>query len=131
MHNYRIFDPSLPDKYISELTDEELAVLIDEANEEHLRLEREIDTLCWPDSPQVGENGEPVNGVWPSEFSYIPALYRDEIEGDPALERRLAQATELSRQVGLVLAVRGTAKTYQAQMTSLKERINLVNERSS
>ena len=114
--NYAIFDKSLPENYISELTEEELVVLIDEANEEHLRVEREIDALVWPDSPQVGENGEPVNGVWPSEFSYTPALYRDEIASNPALERRLQEAEELSQEVGHILAVRGSAKTFLAQM---------------
>src|SRR5699024_10994878 len=88
MTDYKIFDESLPDAYISELTEEELDVLIDEATEEHLRLEKEIDNLIWKDTPQIGDDGEPVNKVWPSEFSYLPIFYRDMIAVKPGLEKR-------------------------------------------
>lgn len=123
MSDYQIFDTSLPDKYISELTDEELDVLIDEAREEHVRLEREIDNLVWPDTPQLNSEGEPVNKIWPSEFSYLPVLYRDEIEENPGLEKRLAKADDLSKEVGRVLAVLGTANTHKAKIAELEARI--------
>lgn len=122
MTEYQIFDISLPDKYIEELTEEELLVLIDEGREEHLRLEREIDRLVWPDAPQVKDDGTPVGGHWPSEFSYLPAFYLREIEEDPAMEKRLYEADDLSRQVGRVLAVIGSAKTQLALALASAER---------
>ena len=114
MNNYKIFDVSLSERYIAELTEEELDVLIDEANEEHLRIEREIDDIMWPGTSQIGPDGEPANGVWPSMFSYIPALYADEIAVDPGLRKKLERAEDLSLEAGEVLAVRGTAKVYKA-----------------
>ena len=123
MTDYKIFDESLPDAYIAELTEEELAVLIDEATEEHLRLEKEIDELIWKDTPQIGDNGEPVNKVWPSEFSYLPIFYRDMIAVKPGLEKDLRKADDLTKRIGLVLAVRGTAITQKAHLSSLQARI--------
>src|SRR5699024_1655384 len=119
MTDYNIFDESLPDAYISELTEEELDVLIDEATEEHLRLEKEIDELIWKDTPQIGDKGEPVNKIWPSEMSYLPIFYRDVIAIKPGLEKDLKAADELTQRIGLVLAGKGTAITQQAQLSSL------------
>lgn len=123
MTDYKIFDESLPDAYISELTEEELDVLIDEATEEHLRLEKEIDELIWKDTPQIRDNGKPVNKVWPSEFSYLPIFYRDAIAVKPGLEKDLKTADELTKRIGLVLAVKGTAITQKAHLSSLYARI--------
>src|SRR5699024_3701276 len=123
MTDYKIFDESLPDAYISELTEEELDVLIDEATEEHLRLEKEIDNLIWKDTPQIGDDGEPVNKVRPSEYSYLPILYRDMITAKPGLEKDLKAADELTKRIGFVLPVKRTAITQNAQLSSLYARI--------
>ena len=130
MTNYKIFDISLPEKYIAELSENDINTLIAEAETEHLRLEREIDALVWKDTPYVSEDGHPTNGVWPSEFSYLPILYRDEIANDPTLERRLAKATELSQEVGRVLAVLGSARVQQARFVALKSRIAMEENRA-
>lgn len=115
MAEYQIFDETLSEEYIAELTDEELTVLIDEGQEERLRIEREIDMLVWPDTPQVTFNGEPRNGYWPSQFSYEAALYEEELSENPGLRRKLDMAAELSVQVGQVMAVIGSAKVQQAR----------------
>lgn len=114
MNEYRIFDESLPDSYIGKLDPEELDLLIEEAKTAHLELEREIDGTIWEHAPQLAPNGEPINKVWPSEFSYEPILYRDEIDQNPKFERKLRKADELSKRVGLVLAVLGSANTHKA-----------------
>ena len=123
MTDYKIFDESLPDAYISELTEEELDVLIDEATEEHLRLEKEIDNLIWKDTPHIGVDGEPVNKVLPSELSSLCIFYRDVIAVKPGLEKDLKTADELTKRIGLVLAVKGTAITHKAHLSSLYARI--------
>lgn len=125
MTNYKIFDISLPEKYIAELSEDDINLLIEEAETEHVRLEREIDALIWKDTPYVSEDGHPTREVWPSEFSYLPILYRDEIAADPALERRLAKASELSKEVGRVLAVMGSARVQQARFIAIKARIDM------
>lgn len=130
MTNYKIFDISLPERYIAELSEDDINTLIAEAETEHLRLEREIDALVWKDTPYVSEDGHPTHDVWPSEFSYLPILYRDEIANDPALERRLAKATELSQEVGRVLAVLGSARVQQARFVALKSRIAMEQDRA-
>lgn len=128
MTDYKIFDVSLPDSYIEELTEEELDVLIDEGREEHVRLEKIIDKLMWEHTPQLTEEGEPINKVWPSEFSYLPVLYMDEIAEDPGMERKLAEADQISQEVGRVLAVIGSAKTQKATLAALEARIERVKQ---
>lgn len=116
---YKIFDPSLPDSYISKLTSLEVSLLIHEAETERLVLEREIDELMWPNNSRFEGENLPL----PSEYSYDPILYRNEIEKDPELESKLAIAQDLSEQVGLVMAVLGSAQTARAKILNLEAQI--------
>lgn len=124
---YKIFDMSLPDAYIRELSSLELALLITEAKAEYLRLEREIDSLMWRDSPRL-EMGP--NMPLPSEYAYDPMLYNEEIEADPTMWRRLQVAKELSEKVGLVLAVLGSAQTQRAKVLNLEAKVERERERA-
>lgn len=118
---YKFFSLGIKDEKLDKLSEKDLSILASEAQEEHLRLEREIDNLVWPDNPQLTPEGHPANLIWPSEFSYLPALYKEEIEKDPALERRLEKADQLTKQVGLVLAVYGTVRILQARNAAEKD----------
>ena len=117
---YRVFDISLPDAYIRELSGIELALLIEEAKVEQMRLENEIDDLMWSDSPRLSTG---QNLPLPSEYSYDPMLYREEIEEDPTVEAKLRVAKDLSERVGLVLAVLGSGQTQRARLLNLEARI--------
>ena len=124
---YKIFDMSLPDAYIKELPSLELALLIEEAKAEHMRLENEIDSLMWMDSPRL-EMGP--NMPLPSEYAYDPMLYSDEVEADPTMEQRLRVAKELAEKVGLVLAVLGSAQTQRAKVLNLEAKVERERERA-
>ena len=125
---YKIFDISLPDSYIRELTGIEISLLIDEARAEHRRLEKEINEVVQPTFPiaDLDDQTAPL----PSEYSYDPMLYRDEIAEDPGLEKKLEVAKELSERVGLVLAVLGSAQTQRARLINLEARIDRERSRS-
>lgn len=125
---YKIFDISLPDSYIRELTGTEISLLIDEARAEHRRLEKEINEVVQPTFP-IADLDDPTAPL-PSEYSYDPMLYRDEIAEDPALENKLKVAKELSERVGLVLAVLGSAQTQRARLINLEARIDRERSRS-
>ena len=125
---YKIFDISLPDSYIRELTGVEISLLIDEAKAEHRRLEKEINEVVQPTFP-IADLDDPTAPL-PSEYSYDPMLYRDEIAEDPALEDKLKVAKELSERVGLVLAVLGSAQTQRARLINLEARIDRERSRS-
>lgn len=125
---YKIFDISLPDSYIRELTGTEISLLIDEAKAEHRRLEKEINEVVQPTFP-IADLDDPTAPL-PSEYSYDPMLYRDEIAEDPALENKLKVAKELSERVGLVLAVLGSAQTQRARLINLEARIDRERSRS-
>lgn len=125
---YKIFDISLPDSYIRELTGIEISLLIDEARAEHRRLEKEINDVVQPTFP-IADLDDPTAPL-PSEYSYDPMLYRDEIAEDPALEEKLKVAKELSERVGLVLAVLGSAQTQRARLINLEARIDRERSRS-
>jgi hypothetical protein len=125
---YKIFDISLPDSYIRELTGIEISLLIDEARAEHRRLEKEINEVVQPTFP-IADLDDPTAPL-PSEYSYDPTLYRDEIAEDPALEDKLRVAKELSERVGLVLAVLGSAQTQRARLINLEARIDRERSRS-
>lgn len=125
---YKIFDISLPDSYIRELTGIEISLLIDEARAEHRRLEKEINEVVQPTFP-IADLDDPTAPL-PSEYSYDPILYRDEIAEDPALENKLKVAKELSERVGLVLAVLGSAQTQRARLINLEARIDRERSRS-
>ena len=124
---YKIFDMSLPDAYIKELSSLELTLLIEEAKAEHMRLESEIDSLMWMDSPRL-EMGP--NMPLPSEYAYDPMLYSDEVEADPTMEQRLRVAKELAEKVGLVLAVLGSAQTQRAKVLNLEAKVERERERA-
>lgn len=124
---YKIFDMSLPDAYIKELSSLELTLLIEEAKAEHMRLENEIDSLMWMDSPRL-EMGP--NMPLPSEYAYDPMLYSEEIEADPTMEQRLRVAKELAEKVGLVLAVLGSAQTQRAKVLNLEAKVERERERA-
>jgi hypothetical protein len=124
---YKIFDMSLPDAYIKELSSLELTLLIEEAKAEHMRLENEIDSLMWMDSPRL-EMGP--NMPLPSEYAYDPMLYSDEVEADPTMEQRLRVAKELAEKVGLVLAVLGSAQTQRAKVLNLEAKVERERERA-
>ena len=124
---YKIFDMSLPDAYIKELSSLELTLLIEEAKAEHMRLESEIDSLMWLDSPRL-EMGP--NMPLPSEYAYDPMLYSEEIEDDPTMEQRLRVAKELAEKVGLVLAVLGSAQTQRAKVLNLEAKVERERERA-
>ena len=125
---YKIFDISLPDSYIRELTGTEISLLIDEARAEHRRLEKEINEVVQPTFP-IADLDDPTAPL-PREYSYDPMLYRDEIAEDPALEDKLKVAKELSERVGLVLAVLGSAQTQRARLINLEARIDRERSRS-
>ncbi len=125
---YKIFDISLPDSYIRELTGIEISLLIDEARAEHRRLEKEINEVVQPTFP-IADLDDPTAPL-PSEYSYDPMLYRDEIAEDPTLENKLKVAKELSERVGLVLAVLGSAQTQRARLINLEARIDRERSRS-
>ena len=125
---YKIFDISLPDSYIRELTGTEISLLIDEAKAEHRRLEKEINEVVQPTFP-IADLDDPTAPL-PSEYSYDPMLYREEIAEDPALEDKLKVAKELSERVGLVLAVLGSAQTQRARLINLEARIDRERSRS-
>lgn len=118
---YKIFDISLPDAYIKELSGLEIALLIEEAKAEHLRLETEIDRLMWPDNSRLDIDNATLPN--PSEYAYDPMLYKEEIEDDPTMEMKLRVAKELSERVGLVLAILGSAQTQRAKLLNLEARI--------
>ena len=124
---YKIFDMSLPDAYIKELSSLELTLLIEEAKAEHMRLENEIDSLMWMDSPRL-EMGP--NMPLPSEYAYDPMLYSEEVEADPTMEQRLRVAKELAEKVGLVLAVLGSAQTQRAKVLNLEAKVERERERA-
>jgi hypothetical protein len=124
---YKIFDMSLPDAYIKELSSLELTLLIEEAKAEHMRLENEIDSLMWMDSPRL-EMGP--NMPLPSEYAYDPMLYSEEIEDDPTMEQKLRVAKELAEKVGLVLAVLGSAQTQRAKVLNLEAKVERERERA-
>lgn len=124
---YKIFDMSLPDAYIKELSSLELTLLIEEAKAEHMRLESEIDSLMWRDSPRL-EMGP--NMPLPSEYAYDPMLYSEEVEADPTMEQRLRVAKELAEKVGLVLAVLGSAQTQRAKVLNLEAKVERERERA-
>ena len=124
---YKIFDMSLPDAYIKELSSLELTLLIEEAKAEHMRLENEIDSLMWMDSPRL-EMGP--NMPLPSEYAYDPMLYSEEVEDDPTMEQRLRVAKELAEKVGLVLAVLGSAQTQRAKVLNLEAKVERERERA-
>lgn len=123
MSAYKIFDESLPDSYIEKLDPQDLDLLIEEATQEHLSLEREIDALVWKEAPQIAEDGTPINKVWPSEFAYDAIFYRDEISENPKFAKELKTAQQLSERVGRVKAVLGSAKTQKAQQVALFARL--------
>lgn len=123
---YKIFDLSLPDAYIRELSSAEITTLVEEARAEHFRLEREIDELMWKDNPRLNSahaSGN-ANMPLPSEYSYDPLLYRDEFDEDPSIEGKLKLAKELSERVGLVMAVLGSALTQRAKLINLEAAID-------
>ena len=129
---YKIFDLSLPDAYIRELSSAEITTLVEEARAEHFRLEREIDELMWKDNPRLNSahaSGN-ANMPLPSEYSYDPLLYRDEFDEDPAIEGKLKLAKELSEKVGLVMAVLGSALTQRAKLINLEAAIDRERDKS-
>lgn len=119
----KIFQENLPESAIKDMSENDLNILIEEATHEHLRLEKEIEDLVWPGQSYLTEDGQPKQNFWPSEFSYLPALYADRIAKEPGLKDRLEKADELSKRIGYVLAVRGTAEVQKAVIASLTARI--------
>lgn len=118
MENYRFFNERLTDAKIGDLSDSELEVLIREADAEHVRLEREIESLIWKGEPHLNSDGQPIHGVWPSEYSYLPIFYKERIAQDPLLRERLVSADELSQRIGHILAIKGSAVvTHTARIT--------------
>lgn len=118
MEKYRLFNERLTDAKIADLSDSELEVLVREADAEHVRLEREIESLIWEGEPHLNSEGRPTHGVWPSEYSYLPIFYKERIAHEPLLRERLATADELSQRIGHVLAIKGSAVvTHTARIT--------------
>lgn len=118
MEKYRFFNERLTDAKIADLSDSELEVLVREADAEHVRLEREIESLIWEGEPHLNSEGRPTHGVWPSEYSYLPIFYKERIAQEPLLRERLATADELSQRIGHVLAIKGSAVvTHTARIT--------------
>lgn len=123
MEKYRFFNERLTDAKIADLSDSELEVLIQEAGEEHLRLEREIENLIWQGEPHLDSEGHPIHGVWPSEYSYLPIFYHERITQDPLLRERLIAADELSQRIGHVLAIKGSAVVVRTARITQREAI--------
>lgn len=119
----KIFRENLPESAIRDMSENELDILIEEATHEHIRLEKEIEALVWPGQSYLNEDGQPTQNIWPSQFSYLPALYADRIAKEPAHKDRLEKADDLSKRVGYVLAVRGSAEVQKAVIASLTARI--------
>lgn len=123
MEKYRFFNERLTDAKIADLSDSELEVLVQEADEEHVRLEREIENLIWQGEPHLDSEGQPVHGVWPSEYSYLPVFYKERIAQDPLLRERLVRADELSQRIGHVLAIKGSAVVVRTARITQREAI--------
>lgn len=123
MENYRFFNERLTDAKIGDLSDSELEVLVQEAGEEHVRLEREIENLIWQGEPHLDSDGRPLHGVWPSEYSYLPIFYKERIAQDPLLRERLVSADELSQRIGHVLAIKGSAVVVHTARITQREAI--------
>lgn len=123
MEKYRFFNERLTDAKIADLSDSELEVLVQEADEEHVRLEREIENLIWQGEPHLDSEGQPVHGVWPSEYSYLPVFYKERIAQDPLLRERLVRADDLSQRIGHVLAIKGSAVVVRTARITQREAI--------
>lgn len=123
MENYRFFNERLTDAKIGDLSDSELEVLVQEADAEHVRLEREIESLIWEGEPHLNSEGKPLHGVWPSEYSYLPIFYHERIMQDPLLRERLVTADELSQRIGHVLAIKGSAVVVHTARITQREAI--------
>lgn len=126
MSDYKFFKKNLPDSEIKKMTLDELRTLADEAHQEQLRIEHEIDDLNISGAKIMQPNNEPANGIYPSEYSYLPALYEAQIRKEPSLRKKLARAERLSAEVGLVLAVRSSALVQIARVVELQERVNTI-----
>ena len=123
MGNYRFFNERLTDAKIADLSDSELEVLVREADEEHVRLEREIENLIWEGEPHLNSDGKPLHGVWPSEYSYLPIFYKERIAQEPLLRERLVSADELSQRIGHALAIKGSAVVVHTARITQREAI--------
>ena len=126
MTDYKFFKKTLPDSEIKNLTLDELKILVEEAKQEQLRIEREIDDLDISGTKIMQSDDSPTAGIYPSEYSYLPALYEAQIKQDPSLRKKLATAEQLSAEVGLVLAVKASALVHLARGVELYERVNTI-----
>lgn len=97
-----IFDHSIKDSYIMQLSYEDTQTLIEEAKAEIRKLEIEISDL-------VGDIYSPEIGLKPSEISWDPDLYEEEIKARPWVRENMLQAQEISAKVGEILAIEATA----------------------
>lgn len=97
-----IFDLSLTDKYINSLS-----------YEDSRQLQEEADDFCWKVEESIAELVGAVYddgaGLKPSQYSWDPALYQDDIEEMPWLHDRLLEAQELTADVGRAMAIAYTA----------------------
>lgn len=107
MNNYEIFDLSLPDSYIMELSLDDLHVLLTEASYAWNDLEEELDELMWSDDPR-GNGFLAYTPAPPSEYTYHPSLYGPQIDADPSFRVKLGRAEQLASLAGSARAIRET-----------------------
>lgn len=98
-----IFDLSLSDAYIQSLNWGDTQQVIMEANEYISDIEIEIEGL-------VGDLYTEGSVFSPSEVSWDPMLYLDEVEVRPWLKDRLLEAERLRADVGRAEAIKHTAR---------------------
>lgn len=104
-----IFDLTISDQYIRQLNLTDTTELIDEARIYVDEIEGELKEML------AGVFDESI-GLQPSQVSWDPWLYRDEIDEKPWLAEVFAKAQEMSSLVGRALAIESTAVMHRATM---------------
>lgn len=98
-----IFDLSLDDEYIQNLDYEDSVLLIKEINEWVSEEENEI-------IEYVGALWITPNSLKPSQVSWDPDLYPEDIAEKPWLRENLLIAEEIAAKIGRALAIQATAE---------------------
>lgn len=97
-----IFNLSLTDEYINNLNEEDTHYLIYEVESFTIEMEKEISSIVWG-------HEAPESALKPSQISWDPDLYQEEIAANPSFRAKLDTAQEMSTQIGIALAIKATA----------------------
>lgn len=106
---FNIFSLSLSDGYIKNLNLEDTHELIKEAERYMVEQEREIALLIWKDE-------RPQTLLKPSQISWDPDLYGEEIDADPSFRTRLNEAQEIAAMTGIARAIQSTALIHLSHL---------------